>query len=202
MLGQRHHVHVAFDHQYAVALADGFTSLEEAVQFTPLFKQRRFRRIEVLGFALVENAPAKGDHPATHVADGKHHPLAETVVAAAVITTDHQTGLEQAVIQIVGKHALQGGAAGRSPAEAETGGDFAGQATALQVVDGERGTLEFALVETRGLQHDIVQGFCGLASLRFFAGGLLGHLRHGQPHLLRQLADGIDKAVAAVLDQE
>ena len=81
-LGERDDVHVAFDDQHVLALANREPRLEQAVQLTALAEQRGFRRVQVLRLAAAEHAPAEADHLALHIADREHDPLAEPVVAA------------------------------------------------------------------------------------------------------------------------
>ena len=80
VLGQRDNVHVAFDDDRRIFLAQCGARLRQAEQLPPLFEQRCFRRVEVFGLAFAQYAPAKSDHFAFRVHDREHHPIAETVV--------------------------------------------------------------------------------------------------------------------------
>ena len=101
MLRQRHHVHVAFDHNYALLGANGLLRLKQAVEFVAFFEQRRFGRVKVFRFALVQHAPAEADDIAAHIDDGEHDAVAKTVVALAAFAFDHQPGLDQAGILVI-----------------------------------------------------------------------------------------------------
>ncbi|MDT4858747.1 hypothetical protein FQZ97_932280 [compost metagenome] len=80
-LGQGDHVHVALGDQSVAGHPDGGAGLEQAVEFAALAEHRRLGRVQVLGFALVEHAPAKADEFALDVADREHDAVAEAVVA-------------------------------------------------------------------------------------------------------------------------
>ena len=83
MLSQRHHIHVAFHNQRLAAGPDGFLRLEQTVQFAPLLEQRRFRRVQVFGLALVQHAPAEADDLPALVDDRKHDAVAEAIITFA-----------------------------------------------------------------------------------------------------------------------
>ena len=51
----------------------------------PFIENRRFRRIEILRLAVVEDAATKTDDAAAAIADGKHDPPAESVVKVAIL---------------------------------------------------------------------------------------------------------------------
>ena len=79
-LRETHDVHVAFDDQQPLDLPERLSRLVESVELAPLVEERRLRRVEVLRFALVEDAAAEGNRPAARVADREHHAVAEPVV--------------------------------------------------------------------------------------------------------------------------
>ena len=83
-LVQAHDVHVAFDHEQPLQVARRLPRLEEAVELAALVEQFGLRRIQVLRFALVEHAAAKGDRASARVADRKHDAVAEAVVVPAL----------------------------------------------------------------------------------------------------------------------
>ena len=62
-LMQAHHVHVALDDHQALEVGMRLPRFVQAVQLAALVKQRRFGRVEVFRFALVEHATAEADHP-------------------------------------------------------------------------------------------------------------------------------------------
>ena len=67
-------------------LRHGLAGQVQPVEQVALGKQRRFRRVDVLGRAVGESrqdASAESDRTALHVADGKQHPPLEAVVEAA-----------------------------------------------------------------------------------------------------------------------
>ncbi|TSE23007.1 hypothetical protein Taqua_01934 [Tepidimonas aquatica] len=208
VLGQRHHVHVAFHHQRAAGLADGLAGLEEAVQFLALVKQRRFRGVEVFGLAAVEHAPAKADHLALDVADGEHDAVAEAVVAAcaavALVGGHHQPTLHQPFVLVVGKDGGQKAPLRRGVTQAVGLGDDAGEAAAFQVLDGARAGLQLRLVRARGLCQAFAEGLL-LATLGGGAcarGRVLRLVGHAQSQLRSQLVHGVPKAGARVRHQK
>ena len=91
-LVQAHDVHVALDHQQSLQAARRLPRLVEAVQLAALVEQLGLGRIQVLGLALVEHAPAEADRAAARVADREHEPVAETVVMTAFAAGDRSPG--------------------------------------------------------------------------------------------------------------
>ena len=142
VLVQHHHVHVALHHQHATTGADALARLEEAVELVPLGKQRPLGRVEVFGLSLSQHPPAKADDLTARVADGKHDALAETVVALAVFTSNHQPGPHGVLGGIVGQHAFQVTPACRRITQPEMTCSLAGDAPLLQVGDGGGGFLQ------------------------------------------------------------
>ena len=63
-LRQRHHVHVALDHQHAAGGADRVARLHQAVELAALLEERRLGRVQVLRLALAQHAAAEADHRA------------------------------------------------------------------------------------------------------------------------------------------
>ena len=80
VLGQCDNIHVAFHHQDPLGLFAGCKQFVKPVNLTIFFECRGFWRIEVFGRFVPHHAPAKANHPAPSVADGKHDPVAEAVV--------------------------------------------------------------------------------------------------------------------------
>ena len=83
----RNAVHLAFDKQRKLDLANGGARLVEIEEHLALGVERRLRRVDVLGAGLLarfERARGKRDHAAALIADGKHDALAETVVERAL----------------------------------------------------------------------------------------------------------------------
>jgi uncharacterized membrane-anchored protein len=82
-------------------------------------KQRGFRRIQVLGLALIDDAAAEAQHPAARIADRKHQAVAKAIVeagtcpAAARIALDDQAHLQQAApLLLRGAEAIEQGVPG------------------------------------------------------------------------------------------
>ena len=81
------HVGIAFHHQRRAALSQGIAGQVEAIQQLALGKQRRFRRIDVLGRAgraqLRQHPPADPHRPALAVVNREQQPALEAVERAA-----------------------------------------------------------------------------------------------------------------------
>ncbi len=109
----------------------------QAVEFLAFVEYRGFRRVQVLGFVVAQYPAAEGDDTAAAVADREHHAVAEAVIAFAGFgVLDQQAGIDHGfLLQGVAAQVLeQVVPARRCEAEAEVAGDFAGQATTLEVV--------------------------------------------------------------------
>jgi hypothetical protein len=91
----------------------------------------------------------------------------------------------------------------RRVAKTEVSGNLAGQATALEVLDGLRGTAQLLLVEVGGTRHGIGQRqrpgllLCPLGGWQAIA-----LLRHGQADRLGQLTHRVGVGLPRVLHQE
>ena len=202
VLVQHHHVHVPFHHQHPAGFANALARLVQAVEFVALGKQRAFGGVQVLGFTSPHHATTKADDLPARVADGKHHPLAEAVVAPAFVTGNHQPGPLGVFRGIVGQHPLEVAPAGRGIAQPEALGRLAAHAPVLQVLDGRRGFLQPQAVVGGGPVHPLRQ--------RQLLTGLLGGITplagvvfgHGQPGVAGQFVHGLDEAHAEVLHQE
>ncbi len=210
-LRQRDDVHVALDHEGVAALAQGRARFEQAVELAALDEDRRFRGVQVLGFAAVEDATAEADDVALDRADRKHDAVAESVVALALrfvggvgLLHDHHAALFEQRVVVRREHARQAAPAVRRIAEAEPGRDFSAQAAALQIVDRPRALLELATVMRGGPGQDV-----GERDPSLLLGGGQFAIRHrpvvvghGQADLLRQILDRIDERHAVLLDEE
>ena len=53
ILSQRHHIHITLYYQQALKPPTGFTRLKQTVEFLPLVKYCRFRRVEIFGAILL-----------------------------------------------------------------------------------------------------------------------------------------------------
>ena len=129
-LMQAHYVHIALDHQQTADGGAALTNFIQAVQLAAFVKQRSLGRVEVLGFALIDDAAAKGQHTAARVADGEHQAVTKTVIPAfaatprfiaAAIALDDQAHLCQTLARTVagGKVAQQIVPRGRRIADAK-----------------------------------------------------------------------------------
>ncbi len=54
-----------------------------------------FRRVQVFGGIVAQHTPAKTNHPTAFIANGEHHPLAETIVTASLIVSDQHARINQ-----------------------------------------------------------------------------------------------------------
>ena len=134
--------------------------------------------------------------------DGEHHAVAKAVVATVAITGDHQAGGIECGIRIIVIGAFQCLPAVRCVTQPEARGDFAGEPSAFQVVDGARAFLQRRLVETRRHGEDLGQvgrflappGLAGTLLARDIQAGIAGQLldRVGErlPAIFHQEADG------------
>ena len=96
---------------------------------------RCVRGVEVFGGGIVHYPAAKANDVSTDVNDGEHDPIAESVIDAAVLVVDGQTGVQQIplVIALIGQGLDQGVPAVGSEAQPEVGQGGAGQPTLLQI---------------------------------------------------------------------
>ena len=77
-------VHVPFNDQQA---RQGLTRLArfiQSIEFLALVKDAGLGRIHVFRFALIDDAPAEGDHAPARIANRKHDPVAKPIVKTAV----------------------------------------------------------------------------------------------------------------------
>ena len=93
VLVQRNRVHIPLG-QNDPALFALFRHVERKEVF-PFVEDGRLGRVEVFGRRVVHHAPAEADHGPAHVDDGKHQPVAEPVVHAAVFTPDGKARVQQ-----------------------------------------------------------------------------------------------------------
>ena len=54
-----------------------------------------FRGVQVLWQGIAQHAATKTNDPATLVANGEHHPLAEAVVAASLVIRDQHARIDK-----------------------------------------------------------------------------------------------------------
>jgi len=196
MLRERDDVHVAFDDDDAARIANRIACEVQAVELATLGEDRRLGRVQVLGLAAVENAAAEADHVPAAVVDREHDPVAEAVVALAVVAGDHESRRVERRIVVGRKRLRQVLPAGRRVADAEMRGDDAGQATPLQVRDRSRRFLQLRAIELRRDEQRFVQVLRNLALLAL-ARPL--DARHFEPGIARERLDGLGKRLAGVL---
>ena len=81
-----HHIHVPFHNHRLARLTDVSPGHVQAKQKLALIKQRRLRRVQVLGHPIfVQRARAKTYHLAIHIPDRDHQPVAEAVIARVTL---------------------------------------------------------------------------------------------------------------------
>ena len=70
MLGQRHHVHVAFHDQHALEFAVALAGLVQAVELAALVEHRGLGRVQVFGrFGIgFKDAPTEAEHATARIA--------------------------------------------------------------------------------------------------------------------------------------
>ena len=78
-------VHVAFDENREIALAQRFFGAVEMVENATFGINRRFGRVHVLRHVIAHGAAAEGDHFAGFIRDGEHDAAAKTIVEAVAI---------------------------------------------------------------------------------------------------------------------
>ena len=135
ILGKCHHVHITFHHDRSLRVADRPPCVEQAVQLTPFLKQRRLRRVQVFGLPLANDAAAETNNIAALIEDWKHHPIAEAIIATALLVIDHQSAFRQRCSGVVVDRALEPLPVVGRIAEAELRGNFTADAAALEIID-------------------------------------------------------------------
>ncbi len=168
----------------------------QTVEFMTFAKHRRFGRIQILRLARIDDARAKTDYLASHIANRKHHSPAKPVVALAFLGY-HQACFDELRIVVVVK-----GSTKRLPtvgriSERETRRALTTNATPLQICDGCRAVFKLKPVKLGCARQDIRQRARFRMSIRSALG--LGNLHAGT---VRQVADRIDVALPAVLHHE
>src|SRR5450631_627460 len=82
-----HHVHVTFDDHQSLEIASRLPCLVQSVELATLVKKRGFRRIQILRFALIDDAPAETDDASARVANRKHQSVAEPIIESGSALT-------------------------------------------------------------------------------------------------------------------
>ena len=176
----------------------------QTVKLAALVKQRRLRRVEVLGLALVQHASTETDQPAAMVVDWKHHPITEAVVEAAAVFLHQQAGPQQCFTNtVIRPHSLQQ----RIPTvwretQTKIGSDFARESAALQVINGLLGLgmlAQHAPVEEVGQAETVEQRG---ADVRLVVRSKGCALRHLDPGALRQVAHRLGETHVLIIHEK
>ena len=99
----RDHIDIALDGDHRPGLMRRLAGVVQIVERRALVKQRRFRRIQILGnrafvrtpvfrramHVFFQRPPAESDHRAAPVVDRKHQPVAEAVVGDGDVVARH-----------------------------------------------------------------------------------------------------------------
>ena len=198
-LVEAHHVHIALAEDQLLPL--GVLGEVEGEKVAALFKHRGIPAVEVFGALVPQVPPAEGHHAPPQVDDGEDDPVAEGVVAAAVLPPDRQGGGDRL---LVGKALAPQVAQEEIPAlrgvpQAEPGDGLLGQAPADEVGPalppgvGHEGGVE----EPRRLPVQLQQPGAELPP-----GVLQGALRHRHPGLAGQLPHRVQVIQVLDLPQE
>ena len=185
----------------------------QVVKRAPLVKQRRVGRVQVLwriGCATIEDAPAKGDHPAAHVLDGQHQTATKAVVRFLALNRDPQAGFLQQAFRKLRKRRLERLPPFRRIAEAEPLHRPCRKPARCQIAAGLNPirSVQGAHEEVLRRFHDIVQGILlfGLLRRARIGGGdfhpglgrqFLHRIHEGQPALVGHPADHVTMRPAA-----
>ena len=199
VLRQRYDIHVPLDHHHPAGVANGIAREIKPIQLTALGKHRRFRRIQIFGFAGAKHPPAEADHAAPAVMDREHHAIAEPVVPLAAVTADHETCRLERRIVVIRKDLGQALPGVRRVTYAEAGGDLAREAPRFEIFDCMRGLLQAGSVEARRCEQQFIE------ILRFLAAFLVAGVfdpGHFEAAIAGQFLHGIRKRLAGMLHQE
>ena len=88
-----HDVHVALDDQEAFERRATVARFVESVELATLVKERGLRRVQVLRFALIDDAPAECDGASARIADRKHDAIA--VADLSTLALDDEAKVSQ-----------------------------------------------------------------------------------------------------------
>src|SRR5205823_9330647 len=145
--------------------------LVDAVELAPLVKQHGLGRVQVLGLAGIDDAPAEAEHAPARVTDGKHDAVAEPVVVAlaplrrAPLALDDQAGVDEALaIGVRGAEAAQHLVPGVGRVADREALDGLGAKSPLrEIVAGARFARETLRVESREARPQLVERGVGAA---------------------------------------
>jgi hypothetical protein len=192
-------VHVAFHDHDATRFAQRAPRLVQAVELPAFREERRFRRIQVLGLAAIQDPPAETDDHAAHVHDGEHDAITENVVAPAVFFGLDQAGGGERLAVVIREDRREVLPAVRGVADAEAPGDVPRQPPLLEISDSAGRVLQPRAVVLRRLEEHAVQIVALLAPALARLGAVFRDL---QPDALRQLPDRVYEPQPGVLHQE
>jgi hypothetical protein len=163
-------------------------------------RTKAYRGIQIfggIGLGLVQNAPAKGDHPPARILNGQHQPPPEPVIGLLAIDDDAQASLDQQRLGQLLERAFH-----RLPplgriAEAELLDDLATETARAKIGPrcGPLRPLQLRHEEALRRRHGIVQS--GLLLGPLGGSGVGGGDLH--PRLLGQILDGIHEGQAPLL---
>src|SRR6185437_12868670 len=100
-LMQAHSIHIAFDDEEALQVGTCLAGLIQSVELASLVEECRLGRVEVFGFALVNDSTSKCNNPPAHIPDREHDTVPKAVVVVlafadrAALALDDQTQLRQ-----------------------------------------------------------------------------------------------------------
>ena len=157
VLRQGDNIHIAFDHDCRLRIANGAPRLKQAIQFATLFKQRCLRGVQIFRLALIDHPTTKADHVATLIEDRKHHPVPKPVVTLALIVVDHEATFGQRRGGVIFDRRLQSLPVVRCVAQAKFGGDFAGESAILEIVDCLGRFFKLTAIKIHRGRHDFAQ---------------------------------------------
>ena len=197
-------VHLAFDEEGKLHLADGGTRLVEVEEDLAFRVEGRLRRVDVLGAGLIagfERARGEGDDAAALVGDGEHDALAEAVVdvalgaVALLLRTEKAARAQGFVVCHAFEAVAQGAKAVGRVTDAEFGDAFGGESTTGEVLtgDGAFGAAQLFL-EKGGGGFVEFEEFGALAGSGGFFGGRELAFGEGNADLLSNDADGFGEA--------
>src|SRR5260221_1429621 len=198
VLCERHHVHVAFDHDRRCYRADRGTRLAKTVELASFLDERVLRGVEVLRLPFAEPTAPKRDHRAALIENGEHDAVAKPVITPPpTLRIDHEARIFQRLVGIARKNTLQALPPIGRVADSEARRDFAGQAAALEIFDGARRCLQLIAIVIAGALHDLVQ-------VRSAFGFLYARLeiRHLHADRFGEILYRFDVAKALVFDEE
>ena len=198
VLSQADDIHIAFDHNHSGQFPVLLACFVQTIQLASLVEKAGFGRIQVLGLAFVQHAPAKSYATTATVTYGEHDAVAETVVVLLVVFFDHQAGQHHPLPCLaVGPQLLEQFVPGvRGVPDAEAGCGFAAEASFFQI--GDR-----AIVFLQTLAKNFLRvGEQGVQVLVLAWRRRTAFTRHFHAHAGRQRFHRLDKFQPIVFHEE